>query len=291
MINIDIENLKNNSMISQYIKNIDENTSYFIVTNNDEVLLITSIKYLSWDSDIFNKKIGLYETHFGEYSDYYNKKLFDKIDEFCKAEGYNCIFAKVGTNNYKNMHVLESYGYKIMDTIVTLKNEKIYNSEIKMPGEYSYRILNEDDISEVVDIIDNLYSYGRFFVDSNLDNEKVNELYKNWIINEIKNIDVDVLGIEQDSKILGFISCKYKNTYEIDEKQMLISLVGISKLSQGQGLGKILMKYALYNANIKKIKKVSVGTQIDNIKALNLYTSCGFKIESSISSFHKNYEF
>lgn len=290
MINIDIENSKNNSMISQYIKNIDENTSYFIVTNNDEVLLITSIKYLSWDSDIFNKKIGLYETHFGEYSDYYNTKLFDKIDEFCKVEGYNCIFTKVGTNNYKNMHVLESYGYKIMDTIVTLKNEKIYNSEMKMSDEYSYRVLNEDDISEVVDIIDNLYSYGRFFVDSNLDNEKVNELYKNWIINEIKNEDVDVLGIEQDSKILGFISCKYQSTHEIDEEQMIISLVGISKLSQGQGLGKILMKYALYNANIKKIKRIRVGTQIDNIKALNLYTSCGFKIESSISSFHKNYK-
>ena len=290
MISIHIENIKENFMINKYINNIDENSNYFIVTNNDEVLLISSIKYLSWDSDIFNKKIGLYEIHHGEYSDSYNKKLFEQIDEFCKKEGYNCIFTKVETTNYKNMHVLESCGYKIMDTIVTLKNENIDDYKIKLPDEYSYRIINNNDKLEVLDIIDNLYSYGRFFVDSNLDNEKVNELYKNWIINEIKNKEVDVLGIEKEGKLVGFISCKYRNICDIDEKQVVISLVGISKLSQGQGLGKILMKYDIDNAKAKKIKKISVGTQIDNIKALNLYTSCGFKIESSISSFHKNYD-
>ena len=36
MISIHIENIKENFMINKYINNIDENSNYFIVTNNGE---------------------------------------------------------------------------------------------------------------------------------------------------------------------------------------------------------------------------------------------------------------
>lgn len=285
MVNIITENLKNQSIISEYIEDIDENTNYFIAKNNGKVILIVGVKYLGWDSEIFNKKIGLFSIDYGDVEISFIDSVMEIVNEYCIEEKYDCLFAKLSANNYSTMNFLEEYGYKLMDSIITLKIN--LHNKIIYEGRYNTRILDESNLDDVLDIIDNLYSYGRFYVDSNLDNENVNRLYKQWITNEIRNNQVDVIGVEVNEKIVGFISCKYRHNIQTNKIEGIISLVGIDKTCQGIGIGKQLMNSVLYYFKEKDICEVYVGTQINNISALNFYISSGFRITSSVNSFHK----
>ena len=278
-------NYKNRSIISKYISNIDENTNYFIAKNNEKVLLIVGIKYLGWDSKIFNKKIGLFDICYGDIEISSIDLVMKKVNEYCIEEKYDCLFAKSSVKQYNLMHLLESDGYKLMDSIVTLKID--LSNKVIEGCNYETRILEKSDLSDVLGIIDNLYKYGRFYADLELNKEDVNKLYKQWITNEIRNNQVDVVGIEVDGKVVGFISCKYRNNNETNKKEGIISLVGINKSYQGLGIGKQLMKSVLCYFKKKNIDDIYVGTHIDNLSALNLYISNGFKITGSTNSFHK----
>ena len=180
MSNITIENIDNNVNLNKYLTNIDKDTNYFVYIKDEVVKSIVSIKYLDWDSKIFNKKIGLLNVNYGVL----NNKILNKIDEFCLEENYNCLFTKATTKEYEKMHVLEDGGFNLMDSIVTLKKELKENTQIVENEEFNYKILQESDLQNITSIIDNLCSFGRFFVDNELDNEEVKEEYIEEIINE-----------------------------------------------------------------------------------------------------------
>ena len=57
MTDIIIEDFKNQLVISEYIDYIDRDTTYFVSKDEELVICIASLKYLCWDSKIFNKKI------------------------------------------------------------------------------------------------------------------------------------------------------------------------------------------------------------------------------------------
>ena len=96
---------------------------------------------------------------------------------------------------------------------------------------------------------------------------------------------------EYNGKLTGFISCKYNISNLNENKEGIISLVGIDKSYQGLGIGKKLMNYVLTHFYKKGVTIVNVGTQIDNISALNFYIASGFRIASSSNSFHKHYKY
>lgn len=287
MYDIVIETYERNSILDIYLNNIDKDSMYFVSKNEEKVICIASIKYLNWDSEIFNKKIGLLSNDYGELS----KDILNEIDQFCMKNKYECLFTKASTVEYEKMHLLEDFRFNIMDSIITLKIKIKNRLNDNEDFEFKSRILGKSDLSRILDLIDNLYSFGRFFEDPNLDNNDVNILYKKWITNEINNENIDVIGIEYKNKLVGFISCKYRTSKNDDEIEGVISLVGIDKNYQGLGIGKKLMNYVLSNFYDKGIEIVYVGTQIDNISALNLYISTGFRIENSVNSFHKNYNY
>lgn len=283
MRSITIENINNNMNLNNYVANIDENTNYFVYAKDESVESIVSIKYLDWDSEIFNTKIGLLKVNYGKL----NSEILRKVDEFCLQKKYECLFTKATNKEYPKMHILEACGFNLMDSIVTLKNELKEEIKILENKDFTYKVLEESDLQDVIFIIDNLYSFGRFFVDEKLDDKAVNTLYKNWIKNEIRNKNVDVIGIEYKGKLVGFMSCKFMLDEINKNNEGIISLVGIGKSYQGLGIGKKLMNYVLNYFYQKGITKVSVGTQIDNISALNFYIASGFRVICSTNSFHK----
>ncbi|KKY01799.1 MULTISPECIES: GNAT family N-acetyltransferase [Paraclostridium] len=270
-------------LLLEYINYIEEDSIYFIENSNGNIKSIAKIKNLKWDSEIFNKKIGSMELCYGDLTD----SIVTNIDEVAKVENYDCLFTKVKTDSYSSMHILEKNRYNLMDSIITLKKNIDDNILIDINKDYDFGVLNETNLEDVLDIIDNLYKHGRFFQDPNLRNEDANILYKKWIENEIRSKSVDVIGVTYKDKLIGFISCIYRNRISDRELDGVISLVGINKDYQGLGIGKKLINYALMNFNKKNIKNVFVGTQIDNLGALNFYISNGFRVESSINSFHK----
>ena len=82
-----------------------------------------------------------------------------------------------------------------------------------------------------------------------------------------------------DGGLVGFVAC-YCNNYE--SKKAFIPLVLINKLYRGKGISKKIFSQLFILLKEKNFKSCSLEVRRDNVNALNLYKSLGFKsIEST----------
>ena len=77
-----------------------------------------------------------------------------------------------------------------------------------------------------------------------------------------------------DKNLAGFIAC-YCNNYE--SRRAFISLVLIDKLYRGKGISKKIFSQLFTLLKEKDFKSCSLEVRRDNVNALNLYKSLGFK--------------
>ena len=85
---------------------------------------------------------------------------------------------------------------------------------------------------------------------------------------------------EKNELLLGFmLLIKDKNN------KLIIDLIAVNNKQRNSGIAKSMISSLPHRLEIKNCT-TKVGTQIDNINAVNLYLSMGFKIESSNFIFH-----
>lgn len=124
------------------------------------------------------------------------------------------------------------------------------------------------------------FAYSKFECDKNfkaLDGYKV---YKEWIKNSLKSDNKYFLICEKDNEVISFI------LYSISEKNARIELVKVDKKYQSMGIATKMIRHLEFKLNRQKINELIVGTQVNNINAINLYHKLGFKETVHTSVFH-----
>jgi dTDP-4-amino-4,6-dideoxy-D-galactose acyltransferase len=91
-----------------------------------------------------------------------------------------------------------------------------------------------------------------------------------------------VLVAELDKQPVGYISC-----HLLDQAKGQIGLCGVSKESQGKGIGLLLVSASLRWFVDHGVQRATVVTQGRNCKAQRLYQRCGFLTQSVQLWFHK----
>ena len=84
--------------------------------------------------------------------------------------------------------------------------------------------------------------------------------------------------IEKDNKIVGNISYELKNPAHAH-----IDGLAIMPLFQGQGIARQAMQLVL--EELKAVQKIDLVTHPENTRAIKLYESLGFKVESRIENY------
>lgn len=99
--------------------------------------------------------------------------------------------------------------------------------------------------------------------------------------NFFQKIDQNAVFLKHycDGELAGFIAC-YCNSYEL--RRAFISLVLIDKLYRGKGISKKIFSQLFTLLKEKEFKSCALEVRRDNVSALNLYKSLGFKsVEST----------
>lgn len=105
------------------------------------------------------------------------------------------------------------------------------------------------------------------------------ELYTQWLENSLakKVSDRNYFLIDtQRDKIIGLTTIKFKGY------QSEIGFMVIDPLYRGKGLGKHLLSEAIKDLSINHIVTISLKTELSNSRALNFYSSLGFKFRKSV---------
>jgi ribosomal protein S18 acetylase RimI-like enzyme len=85
---------------------------------------------------------------------------------------------------------------------------------------------------------------------------------------------------ERDGQFLGEISMvlnKDDPDYTVPGRRIYVSRLIVRKENRRQGIGKALVEYAVRQASEMGYSEMSIGVDMDNYAALQLYTSLGFR--------------
>lgn len=135
---------------------------------------------------------------------------------------------------------------------------------------------------QIVHIAKSAFKYSRFFNDPKLPGHRAENIYLHWTECAFGQDNKYFVIVRRNNEVAGYILFSINNT----ENYAVIELIAVDYRYQGQRIGKSLiseMESFIYNKGIKNIK---VGTQSDNISAMQFYAACGFKYVSCSSVYH-----
>lgn len=186
-------------------------------------------------------------------------------------------FTNVNNNPFNNFLIGNIPSIFLVDTNMQFQKKVTVTAKLDF---VPYRIeSNCEGINEVTQIASEAFNYSRFFNDPNLDIEAAKNIYTNWVKNSFGKPDKYFILAEEEG-IVGFLLFSLKDDIAI------IELISLSAQAQGKGVGTKLISTLESFAYEKGILVIRVGTQVDNIQAVNFYLNKGFTYNERSSVYH-----
>ncbi|HEY5464292.1 MAG TPA: GNAT family N-acetyltransferase [Hanamia sp.] len=231
----------------------------------EKPLMNNDFEILQWDSDFFNFKVAKIKNDVLLKGDFFEKLYKENV----QLAYYSSKTKLTETSNeYYNLNLVDEKITFLKEIEISSLMSKTESYLEKYPGKKLIELAIESGI------------YSRFNVDPKIGRKKFEELYTQWIIKSVsKEIADDVLVYKIDDQIAGFVTVGQKNG------RADIGIIAVDKSNRGKGIGKTLMK-AAENFYFNKLKLIQVVTQGDNLPAIKLYTSCGYKQETTEYFYH-----
>ncbi len=224
-------------------------------------------KYLKWDSEFFNFKVGKLTC------DYISKAEFMNLSENLKEKGYRLIYLF----SQNEIEFLSKY---LVDKKVTYSKKINLSKTINIDTNIKLYRKNLPN-KKLIELSIQSGIYSRFRVDKNISKEKFEQLYKLWITNSVnKKIADETFIYSLKDDIVGFITIK------TNPNSGTIGLIAVDQKHRGMGIGSKLIQATEHYCLTQNIHILSVVTQKDNIPACKLYEKNGFKIKSLEYVYH-----
>lgn len=229
-------------------------------------------KFLEWDTEYFgvdSARVNL--------SGIIDEKFQEEIIAFCKAYDFVTIF---NLDNIKeNNHWI---GNKTNAFLADMNIQflKILCDKSNYQDEKTYVVNRLSKNEQIIDIASKSFNYSRFFNDPKLPQKQAQNIYLHWTECAFSQENKYFVISDRGRNVAGYI------LFSFIEDSAVIELIAVDEKYRGQRVGKSLihtMESFVINRGIKKIK---VGTQVNNVSAAQFYNSMGFKYVSCGSMYH-----
>ncbi len=239
---------------------------FYIIRNGNNLF---NIKKDEWDSRILG--INLYKINKIEL-DSFDDNLIKRFLDFIKSKfnDIHCIIYRTEATNFGLINILQKNRFTLVGMPIKLSVDL---REIKGNNlESNVRLSKNEDVNILALMARNSFLNAYRYNDKNLDKNKVDDLYSEWIKNSCNGRANAVLVHEINKILSGFIACN------INGDTGLIDLIAVAKEARGQGIGQKLVLNSL--AWFKdKVSRVEVYTEAMNYPSLKMYQNNGFKID------------
>lgn len=245
--------------------------------NSNNILQKANYKMypLKWDTDYFGISSGrlnitgkLNENEKEEILLYINKFRFITISNLENCSENNVWIGQQTTAFSTDINVQFKKN--------NLSRSKENNKNIKIENDFKNNL-------DILEIAETSFKYSRFFNDPYLPEKEKKNIYVEWIKSSFNKINKHFIYCYTDSgRVSGFI------LVDIDEKinTARIELIAVGKKYKGNKIGtKLIQELENYLVQ-RKINNMIVGTQINNINAVNFYVKNGFVYQSCQSIYH-----
>ena len=181
------------------------------------------IKFLPWETDIFNKKCG---------------KLVDiSLEDNFDTEDYSFLCAKIPFGDEAVVSRLCYRNFVFIETAVTLFR---FSTAIDFRFNKAVRVraADNDQMDALTDIAENALTMSRFHMDPKIDSRTAGNSRRQWVINACNRQGTHVLTATRENNTMGFLVLKQ------DHQGAKVDLIAVSKPAHKQGIGRALMAEA-----------------------------------------------
>jgi Acetyltransferases len=229
-------------------------------------------KPLQWDTDYFSVNSARVNLRASV-----DEKEQDEIIAFCKEYDFVTI-SNLDNIKENNQWIGERTNAFLSDMNIQFLKVLTHKSVFDDSNTYVTNKLSMNE--QIVEIAKRAFNYSRFFNDPKLPKEQAGNVYLHWTECAFEQENKYFVITEREGNVAGYI------LFSISDDVSIIELIAVDKKFQGQKVGKSLvlnMESFVMNLGIKKIK---VGTQVNNITAAQFYSAMGFKYVSCGSVYH-----
>lgn len=214
-----------------------------------------------------------------------NEANYNEVLTFCKDQQIELLIARCLSTELKIAQQMQKDGFILMDTLVYYVRSLIEPIPLD-EGIAQVRLFSPNDTDKVKAVAEKAFKgyRGHYHADDRLPQHLCDEAYADWAYQSCtKTGFADAIIIaEHQSEIKGFLTLKIRPPL-IGEG----ILFGVSPETQGLGIGRSLMIFALRWFQEQGLNQMLISTQIVNLASQKVWTRLGFEISHAYYTFHK----
>jgi GNAT superfamily N-acetyltransferase len=178
----------------------------------------------------------------------------------------------VKVNPLSDKKILHTYGFYYCDTLI---EPYCAREQFVFFQDDEAAISRSIALDDLIAICDDVFLYGRFHRDFNLDKKMADLRYINWL-KELYHSN-SVYALMYRSALVGFLGFSANK----------LVLHAIKKESQGKGLAKYLWSIACKELFDHEHSELCSSVSAANLAAISLYASLGFRFRNALDVYHR----
>lgn len=228
---------------------------------------------LEWDTNYFNIKCG--KSVLTESMGEEELKIFHE-----EKENYDFIAIQNVGNNPHNNHVLG----KNTDAYLVDINVQFAKNIEKTESGNRFSIFRAEELNEFhknsFRIKESDFAFSKFVCDPQLKARNGYLVYQQWLLNACKDDNKYFIMYYDGDVLAAYI------LFRVQDATATVELVQVNDEYKGRRIATDMIHQIERYLYDKGVKKLIVGTQLNNIPAINLYHNLGFRETSRTSVYH-----
>ncbi|WP_245609277.1 GNAT family N-acetyltransferase [Vibrio pacinii] len=190
------------------------------------------------------------------------------------------VTVKVSSSEMRKIEMLNTQGFQFCEGEISYC--KIIESQNLVDNQCN--LLDASSLHEVMGLLDGMYTNSRFKKPW-FDDQERDRFYQEWLKKALFGEYDDIcLAYRINNEIAGFVTIKF------NQACATIGLIGVLPRFQSKGIGRILLESAEIAVMQQGLNKISVATQLSNLRAMNLYAKHGYQVSGTAYWFYLELE-
>lgn len=182
------------------------------------------------------------------------------------------VTAKVPAQDVAAIGVLESIGFRVIDTALTFET-----SAITAPADSRARLARPEDRDAVASLAGRAFRFSRFHLDPAVPRALADRVKASWAANFFAGARGDAMVVaEHRGAVVGFLQLLRGKAGDL-----VIDLIAVAPEAARQGIARAMIGFAAQGAGGARPTGWRVGTQAANIASVRLYESLGFRLSQA----------